>query len=94
MATAYGDTALMQAAERAGVDVFLHKPVSPSTLHDAALQARAALFWGWLVLGGHLLSPEQNFLALALIGWMPLASTPRASRQSLAPSRLLASAAA
>jgi two-component system sensor histidine kinase/response regulator len=42
MATAYGDTALMQAAERAGVDVFLHKPISPSTLHDAALQALGA----------------------------------------------------
>ncbi|GMV29283.1 MAG: hypothetical protein AMXMBFR59_14080 [Rhodanobacteraceae bacterium] len=42
MATAYGDTSLMQAAERAGVDVFLHKPISPSTLHDAALQALGA----------------------------------------------------
>ncbi|HSX62164.1 MAG TPA: response regulator [Tahibacter sp.] len=42
MATAYGDSTLMQAAERAGVDVFLHKPISPSTLHDAALQALGA----------------------------------------------------
>ncbi len=60
---------------------------------DGALQARAALFWGWLLLGGHLLSPEQNFLALALIGWMPLPpSAP--TRLAPAPAPLLATAAA
>jgi hypothetical protein len=51
----------------------LRRPSSP-------LQVRAALFWGWLIMGGHLLSPEQNFLALALIGFTPaLARGPRAS---------------
>jgi hypothetical protein len=29
------------------------------------------LFAGWLVMGGHLLSPEQNFLTLALVGLVP-----------------------
>jgi O-antigen ligase len=31
-------------------------------------QIRAALFFAWLMMGGHLLSPEQNFLTLALVG--------------------------
>jgi signal transduction histidine kinase/DNA-binding response OmpR family regulator len=39
MATAYADAELELAAEAAGVDVFLHKPVSPSALFDAAMQA-------------------------------------------------------
>jgi hypothetical protein len=52
-------------------------------------QVRGALFWGWLILGGHLLSPEQNFVALALIGWMPLATNRRLS-PSLAPTPMLA----
>lgn len=39
MVTAYGDESLAAEAERSGVDVFLHKPVSPSTLFDAALRA-------------------------------------------------------
>jgi hypothetical protein len=38
------------------------------------LQVRAVLFWGWLIMGGHLLSPEHNFLALALVGLMPAAA--------------------
>ena len=38
---------------------------------SVSLQVRAALFWGWLIMGGHLLSPEQNFLTLALIGLTP-----------------------
>lgn len=46
----------------------------------SSLQVRATLFWGWLLLGGHLLSPEQNFLALALIGFTP---SPRAYRRAL-----------
>jgi len=36
------------------------------------MQLRASLFWAWLVTGGHLLSPEQNYLTLALIGLLPL----------------------
>lgn len=44
------------------------------------VQLRAALFWGWLVMGGHLLSPEQNFLTLVLVGLTPFGS-------SLAPAR-------
>jgi hypothetical protein len=38
------------------------------------LQLRAALFWGWLIMGGHLLSPEQNFLTLVLVGLTPAGS--------------------
>jgi hypothetical protein len=37
------------------------------------LRARAMLFGGWLLMGGHLLSPEQNFLTLALVGLLPAA---------------------
>jgi two-component system sensor histidine kinase/response regulator len=39
MVTAYGGEGLMREAEAGGVDVFLHKPVSPSTLFDAAMEA-------------------------------------------------------
>lgn len=35
---------------------------------DVPIQIRAALFFAWLMMGGHLLSPEQNFLTLALVG--------------------------
>lgn len=38
------------------------------------VQLRAALFWGWLVMGGHLLAPEQNFLTLILVGLTPFGS--------------------
>jgi len=37
----------------------------------APLRVRAMLFAAWLVMGGHLLSPEQNFLTLALVGLFP-----------------------
>jgi hypothetical protein len=50
----------------------------------SSLQVRATLFWGWLILGGHLLSPEQNFLALALIGLAPSSSS--RVRRSRSPS--------
>jgi CheY-like chemotaxis protein/HPt (histidine-containing phosphotransfer) domain-containing protein len=39
MVTAYGGEELMHKAQAAGIDIFLHKPVSPSTLYDAAMQA-------------------------------------------------------
>ena len=39
MVTAFGGEDLMRSAHAAGVAVFLHKPVSPSTLFDAAMQA-------------------------------------------------------
>jgi two-component system sensor histidine kinase/response regulator len=39
MVTAFGGEELMRAAHAAGVSVFLHKPVSPSTLFDAAMRA-------------------------------------------------------
>jgi len=39
MVTAYGDEHLVREAEASGVNVFLHKPVSPSTLFDAAMEA-------------------------------------------------------
>ena len=39
MVTAFGGEDLMRTAQAAGIDVFLHKPVSPSTLFDAAMQA-------------------------------------------------------
>ena len=39
MVTAYGGESLMREAEDAGVDVFLHKPVSPSALFDGAMEA-------------------------------------------------------
>jgi hypothetical protein len=37
----------------------------------APARIRIMLFAAWLIMGGHLLSPEQNFLTLALVGLMP-----------------------
>jgi hypothetical protein len=37
----------------------------------APQRIRIMLFAGWLIMGGHLLSPEQNFLTLALVGLVP-----------------------
>lgn len=44
-----------------------------STLLGAGAPARIriVLFAAWLIMGGHLLSPEQNFLTLALVGLVP-----------------------
>jgi hypothetical protein len=53
---------------------------------NSSIQVRATLFWGWLIMGGHLLSPEQNFLALALIGFTPSPSRVRQSPFELEPS--------
>jgi two-component system, sensor histidine kinase and response regulator len=39
MATAYASEELMREADDAGIDVFLQKPVSPSALFDAAMDA-------------------------------------------------------
>jgi hypothetical protein len=38
------------------------------------IQIRATLFWAWLITGGHLLAPEQNYLTLALVGILPFAA--------------------
>jgi len=45
-----------------------------ATLNRAIVpaQVRAALFFAWLLMGGHLLSPEQNYLTLALVTFLPL----------------------
>jgi hypothetical protein len=45
----------------------------------APLRVRAMLFAGWLIMGGHLLSPEQNFMTLALVGLLPAAEEPSAA---------------
>jgi hypothetical protein len=37
----------------------------------APLRLRAMLLAGWLIMGGHLLSPEQNFMTLGLLGLLP-----------------------
>ncbi len=39
---------------------------------EIPIQLRAMLFWAWLIMGGHLLSPEQNFMTLVLVGLLPL----------------------
>ena len=38
---------------------------------SAPLRVQAMLFAGWLIMGGHLLSPEQNFMTLGLLGLLP-----------------------
>jgi hypothetical protein len=45
------------------------------------IQLRATLFWAWLITGGHLLSPEQNYLSLALVGLLPFATVLSSKRR-------------
>ena len=48
---------------------------------SAPTRVRAMLFAGWLIMGGHLLSPEQTFMTLALLGLLPRPSaSPRDAR--------------
>jgi hypothetical protein len=56
------------------------------TRREVPAPIRAALFFAWLMMGGHLLSPEQNFLTLALVGL--LGAPARVSAERPAP-RLL-----
>jgi hypothetical protein len=63
-----------------------------ATLRRTALpiQIRATLFFYWLIMGGHLLSPEVNFMTLALVGLLPHAPAlaPQSSSSAgLAPGR-------
>jgi hypothetical protein len=46
---------------------------------SAPTRVRAMLFAGWLIMGGHLLSPEQNFMTLALLGLLPSPARPLTS---------------
>lgn len=48
------------------------------------IQVRAALFFSWLIMGGHLLMPENNYLALIVVGFMPLAGLALARREERA----------
>ncbi len=48
----------------------------------APARIRIMLFAAWLVMGGHLLSPEQNFLTLALVGFVPDGVSPPFERST------------
>ena len=50
---------------------------------EAPARMRIMLFAAWLIMGGHLLSPEQNFLTLALVGvWCPHGPSPSTERST------------
>ncbi len=49
---------------------------------EAPARIRIMLFAAWLVMGGHLLSPEQNFLTLALVGLVPDGVSPSFERST------------
>jgi len=49
------------------------------------IQIRATLFFSWLIMGGHLLSPEVNFMTLALVGLLPDAPGEPLSSRSAEP---------
>jgi len=53
-----------------------------STLRVRQVEARirVILFAAWLIMGGHLLSPEQNFLTLTLVGLVPDKTHPPCER--------------
>jgi hypothetical protein len=63
-----------------GFAAFVALFASTLSAPKAPARIRIMLFAAWLVMGGHLLSPEQNFLSLALVGLLPDAATPLAGR--------------
>ncbi len=72
----------------AGFGMFMALLVTTVRRPAVPAQIRAALFFGWLLMGGHLLSPEANFLLLALVGLMPQLS--HGSRELIPPARATA----
>lgn len=65
----------------AGLASFIALTVVSLRRSAAPFAVRATLWFSWLVMGGHLLSPESNYLTLALVTFMPdqfaQARTPR-----------------
>ena len=64
----------------AGFVVFVSLFASTLFRSNAPARIRIMLFAAWLVMGGHLLSPEQNFLTLALVGFVPDGGSPSVER--------------
>jgi hypothetical protein len=65
-----------------GFIAFLALVISVLRSAAVATQVRAALFFCWLVMGGHLLSAEINFLLLGLVGLLPPAVAANSSESS------------
>ncbi|MFT3807071.1 response regulator [Arenimonas sp.] len=61
MVTAYGGEGLMREAEAAGIDVFLHKPVSPSALFDGAMDALGRERGSRMATAGSVLAQRLRF---------------------------------
>jgi hypothetical protein len=62
-----------------GFAAFISLYLTTLTRRESPVQLRATLFCSWLLMGGHLLSPEHNFLMLALLGLAPPAQRARRS---------------
>lgn len=56
-----------------GATLFLALFLTALARSKVPLAVRASLFFYWLIMGGHLLSPEVNFMTLALVGLLPRA---------------------
>lgn len=69
-----------------GCAAFLSLYLTTLTRRESPAQLRAALFFSWLLMGGHLLSPEHNFLMLALLGLAPPARRGQRAAPASAPS--------
>lgn len=83
-----------------GTFSFLALFVSALRNPQTSPSVRAILFFCWLIMGGHLLSPSNNYLVLALAGILPrspyrrAASVAAPSEAPITPRRPLAPAAA
>lgn len=54
---------------------------------NVPVSARVTLFFAWLIMGGHLLSPEMNYMTLVLVGLMPWVASPGLRPQASVPPR-------
>lgn len=63
-----------------GTVLFLALFLAALAQSKVPVAVRASLFFYWLIMGGHLLSPEVNFMTLALVGILPRALSASAER--------------
>ncbi|MET0410782.1 MAG: hypothetical protein ABW217_05780, partial [Polyangiaceae bacterium] len=73
-----------------GTALFLALFLAALAGSNVPVAVRASLFFYWLIMGGHLLSPEVNFMTLALVGLLPRARS-STSPTSTSPSSTLPS---
>jgi hypothetical protein len=64
-----------------GILAFIALFVSALNRARVPIAFRVTLFFNWLIMGGHLLSPEANHMALVLVGFLPAMGVTKMARE-------------